>query len=170
MLTKSLMNMLAKSLVNIFAKSLVNMLTKSLWNLLTEPLVNMLPWLLVKMLTESLVNILAESLLSAVISEPASQRIDKNISQGKHEHLIKYDESSTNTLKYLLKWSFSVVDLKTSSWVYSFVVQVWLLWRCFYLSIWLKECKSIFLIEEQLWNSSNISEKKIWMNVVLYVF
>ena len=29
---------------------------------------------------------------------------------------IKYDESSTITLKYFLRYSFSVVDLKISNW------------------------------------------------------
>ena len=31
---------------------------------------------------------------------------------------MKYDESSTITFKYLLRYSFSMVDLKTSNWVY----------------------------------------------------
>ena len=137
MLTEKLVNMLAEALVNILAESLVNMLTEALANMLAESLVNMLAWLLVKMLTKSLLNMLFESLLNI---SPISQSSDKHISQDKHEiYLIryaKYDESSTITLKYFfLRYSFSVVDLKTSNWVYDFVVPVWLLWRSVFLSI-----------------------------------
>ena len=49
-----------------------------------------------------------------------------------------------------------MVDVKTSNWLYNFVVQVR---RCVFLSIWLKEYKSSFLVEEQVLNYSNIKEK-----------
>ena len=136
-LAEPLVNMLTEALANMLAEALVNMLAKSLRNLLDESLVNMLAWLPVKMLTKSLLNMLFESLLNI---SPISQSSDKHISQDKHEiYLIryaKYDESSTITLKYFfLRYSFSVVDLKTSNWVYDFVVPVWLLWRSVFLSI-----------------------------------
>ena len=58
------------------------------------------------------VNMLSKSLSNI---SPVSQNNDKHISQGKHEHLIrymKYDESSAITLKYFFRYSFSVVDLR----------------------------------------------------------
>ena len=171
MLAKSLVNMLTEALVNMLTEALVNMLTKSLVNLLAESLeslVNMLAWHLVKMLTESLVNMLAESLLN-ILAELLASLLNKTminiyISRQALRYIryIKYDESSTITLKSFLKCRFFLVDhLKTSNWVYNFVVQIWLLWSCVFLSTWLKECKSSFLVEEQLSNYSNIREKSL---------
>ena len=69
--------------------------------------------------------------ISVVMSETVRQNNDKHISQGSHEHFliqyIKYDESSTITLKYFLRYSVSVIDLNTTNCVYDFVVHVRLL-------------------------------------------
>ena len=102
--------------------------------------------------------------ISRVISEPVRQSNDKHVYLQESINIyliryIKYDESSTITSKYFFKYSFFVDDLKTSNWVYNFVVQVWLLWSFVFLSIRLKECKSSFLVEEQVSNYYNVSEK-----------
>ena len=158
MLAEALANMLAKSLVILLAEALVNMSAKSLLNLLDELLVNMLAKLLVKMLTESLLNMLAKSLLNILVELLGSLLVKTVINMYLKASMnifliqyIKYDERST-ILKYFLRYSFFVVDLKTSNWVYDFVVQVWHLWRCVFLSIWLKGCKSSFLVDGQVSN------------------
>ena len=75
---------------------------------------------MVKMLTESLMIMLAKSLLN-ILAELLCLKASMNI------YLIRYiqhDEGSIITLEYFLRYSFSVVDLKTSNWVDHFVVQV----------------------------------------------
>ena len=74
------------------------------------------------MLTKTLLNMLSETLLNI---SSVSQNSDKHISQGIYlMRYMKCDESSIITLKCFLRYSFSVVDLKTSNWVYDFVVPV----------------------------------------------
>ena len=137
-----------------FSNSIVNMLAKS-ENMLAKSLVNMLTEALVNMLTEALVNIKNEVFNDKHIYLKAGINIYLI-------RYIKYDESSTITLKSFLKCRVFLVDhLKTSNWVYNFVVQIWLLWSCVFLSTWLKDCKSSFLVAEQLSNYSNIREKSL---------
>ena len=85
------------------------------------------------MLTESLVEMLAESLLNILqLAELLASLLVKTmikiyLKASMNIYLIRYikcDESSTITLIYFLKYSFSVVDIKTSNWVYNFVIQV----------------------------------------------
>ena len=63
--------------------------------------------------------------ISEVISEPVNQNSDKVASMNIYLiRYIKHDADSTINLKQFLRYSSSVVDLKTLDWVYNFVVQV----------------------------------------------
>ena len=138
-----------------FSNSLVNMLAKSLVKMLAEGMMTILAWLLVKILTESLLNMLSKS--------PLRQNSDKHKSQSKYEYLFNtmYEVwwKQQNYFKVFFKiWFFCgwPEDLKLGVWFCG--ASLTPMKMCFLVYL-VKNCKSSFLVEEQVSNYSNVSEK-----------